>query len=542
MSESDEFRFPMRRILKERSKIFFAVLFIFTASRPVHADSITGPWLKRFLRERVTFGGFVENTTGLSIASGDSKFTTSNRFIMNRFTIQPELGIDFADSLSLFISWRFVKEPRYNKEAKDRRRNVPSLSPLESTFYDEDSLEPWELVWDVVPTDRLSLRIGRQFISWGETDGVRLLDVINPQDGTFSPPVAPNLFNLDETRIPLWGVRVFYTLIPVTNTILEFIAMPGFDEKKKRVDESAPIAGRWAPHPETRIGLGCLFVTPTAPAPACNVIPSIHREFPDAGDNWKIGVRVTHSIGKLSFGLGFIWGFNPQSADLTFKLLSTSPGPGGTTIARLRLFNDRTSIFAAHFNYPLETYWGIPIKTALRGELAFYPSKPYNISNYPGITGIKAGPHPRHPDGITEKNTLRYSLGFDRSTFIPFLHPDDPWRAFIMSFQLFQSIIFDHEDGIRVFASAEKIRKVSTFLTFRVSTGYFGDTILPDIFLLYDPEGYWVANPAVSYAPPWNERIKLTLTATIYGGHNKFGSVGVFGEKDSIFLKMRYQF
>lgn len=56
------------------------------------------------------------------------------------------------------------------------------------------------------------------------------------------------------------------------------------------------------------------------------------------------------------------------------------------------------------------------------------------------------------------------------------------------------------------------------------------------------PSGYWAVNPAVSYVPPWNERVRLTLTAAIYGGHNKFGFPGLLSEKDSIFLKMRYQF
>jgi hypothetical protein len=520
--------------------IFF--LFIFLMAAPAYTASILGNGWEKFLKERVEYGGFIEHTSGLSIASGDTKFSTSNRFIMNRLTFQPEFSIDFTDSLNLFISWRFVKDSRYNKEAKDRKRNFPSLPPLKNTFYDEDSFKPWEMIWDILPTDRLSLRVGRQFISWGEISDIRLLDVINPQDGTFSPPAALNLFSFDDRRIPQWGVRAFYVLRPVSNTIFEFFANPGFDERKKRVDESAPTAGRWRPHVETRIALGCLFVTPTAPAPACNVIPSIHRQFPDAGDNWKIGARITHNIEKLSFGLGYIWGFNPQAADLVFKLTDTAGGGGAPIIASLRLFNDRTSIFAAEFNYPLGTYGGIPIKTVVSGEFAFYPSKPYNISNYPGATGLKAGPHPRHPDGLTEKNTLRYVLSFTRSTFIPFLHPDDPWRAFRMSLQIFQSIILDHEDGIRSFASAEKIKKVTTSISFRVGTGYFGDTILPDIFFGYDPAGYWAVNPAVSYVPPWNERIKLTLTAVIIGGHNKFGSVGVFSEKDSIFLKMRYQF
>lgn len=516
---------------------FFAnFLIIVLMAAPAGAFSILGEEWEKFFKERVTFGGFVENITGLSIASGDSKFTTGNRFIMNRFTIQPEFNIDIAESAKLFISWKFVKEPRYNKEAKDRINNTPPLSPLDNTFYDQDSPKPWELVFDVIPTDRLSLRWGRQFISWGETDGIRLLDVINPQDGRFSPPVAPNLFNLDETRIPSWGLRAFYTLIPATNTALEFIAMPGFDEKKQRVDESAPIAGRWAPHPETRIPLGNLFANRLLGSGPV-VIPSTSREYPSRGDNWKIGGKVTHTIGKLSLGLGYIWGYNPQASDLVFKHKGDPFILGTSTVIPLALVNDRTSIYAAHFNYPIEQ-----IKTALKGELAFYPSKPYNISKFPGRGVVGAGPDPDHPNGIVEKNVLRYSLGSDSSVLVPWLHPDDPWRAFNLSFQLFQGIIFNHEDGIRVFATAAKIKKVSNALTLRVSTGYLGDTILPDVFVGYDPEGYWVANPALSYVPPWNEKIKLSLIAAIYGGHNKFNSFGSFDEKDSIFLKMRYQF
>jgi hypothetical protein len=489
----------------------------------------------KFFRERVAFAGFVENTTGLSIAAGDHKFSTSNRFIMSRLTFQPEFNIQFAKELRLFLSWRFVKEPRYSKEARDRRNNVPPLQPLDNTFYDEDSFKPWELVVDLNPNDQLNLRFGKQFISWGETDGLRLLDIINSQDGTFSPPAAANLFSLDETRIPAWGLRAIYKLFPASHTSVEFIAMPGFDERRKRVDESAPVAGRWAPHPETRMPLGRLFTDGLPGRPV--IIPSISRILPDAGNNWRLGGRITHNIGKLNLGVGYLYLYNPQPADLVFKLQGVSPGPGPvTTVAQLKLLNDRTRVYAAHFNYPLEE-----LKTALKGEIAFYPSKPYNISNFPG-TAFRAGPDPRHPDGTVEKHTLRYSLGTDHSVFIPLLHPDDPWRDFRISFQLFQSIIFDHEDGIRAFSTAEKIKKVTTSLTLRLSTGYLGDTILPDVFVGYDPEGYWLANPALSYIPAWNEKIRLTLTAALYGGRNKFKSFGSFDEKDSVFLKMRYQF
>ena len=170
----------------------------------------------------------------------------------------------------------------------------------------------------------------------------RLLDVINPQDLRFSPPAAPNLFNLDESRIPSWGLRALYTIRPVSNTILEFFALPGsLDEAKQRVDEFMGSNdtgdrkvryGRWSAHPETRLVLagqnafGNLFANPLDPAACvdagCLVIPSTRRQLPDAGDSWKIGARITHSIGKLNFGVGYIWGFNPQASDMVFKVTS----------------------------------------------------------------------------------------------------------------------------------------------------------------------------------------------------------------------------
>lgn len=553
---------------KKLPRLWPSILFL-ALSLWVHgseAASVDGGW-ESFFKEKVSFSGFVENTTGLAIGSGSPQFNTSNRFIMNRFTIQPEFNADISEQLKFFISWRFVAEPRYSAESKSRRATVQPAGTggsLPVDFYSEYKGVPWEAVADFLPTNRFHLRMGRQFISWGETDGQRLLDVINPQNLTFAPPAAPNLFNLDETRVPQWGVRMLYTVRPVSNTIFEFFANPGFEDKKHRVDEFSPTNdisdgtadgdlryGRWSAFPETRMPVARMFASPLGPVPV--VIPLATRDYPDAGDAWKIGTRLKHNFGRLNVGLGHIWGFNPQASDMVFKtgrvecLAGVPPCLTPTTV-RLKLVNDRTHLFAAHFNYPLEEVLGVPINSAVRGELAFYPNKPYNISEFPGRncetgvpTGLRAGPSCKHRDNLVDKNTLRYALGFDRSTFIPFLQ-DDPWRAFRMSLQIFQSIILDHEDGIRSFGHAQKISRVSTLFTFRVSTGYLGDTVLPDVFVGYDPAGYYVFNPAITYQPPWNEKIKLTLTSAHYGGRDKFQSLGFFSEKDSVFLQMRYQF
>ncbi len=242
--------------------------------------SLFGSDFDRFVQENVTFNGFVENSAGLAISHGSRYFDTANRFDMNRFTIQPEFNVKFRDDLTSFISWRFVKEPRYSMESRSRKQSVAPAkngTPLASTYYDEYSPVPWEAVLDYKPNDQVTVRWGRQFISWGEADGVRLLDVINPQDSTFSPPAAPNLFSLDETRVPSWGLRALYTVKPESNTVFEFFALPGsLDRPKQRVDEFVGANdtsdrtvkyGRWSAHPETRSAFGRLFINPLGGSP-----------------------------------------------------------------------------------------------------------------------------------------------------------------------------------------------------------------------------------------------------------------------------------
>lgn len=66
----------------------------------------------------------------------------------------------------------------------------------------------------------LFIRLGRQNLSWGETDGFRLLDQINPLDNTF----GGFLTSLDERRIPLNMLRAqwsFGNVGPIQDLTLE---------------------------------------------------------------------------------------------------------------------------------------------------------------------------------------------------------------------------------------------------------------------------------------------------------------------------------
>src|SRR5262249_4529357 len=83
----------------------------------------------------------------------------------------------------------------------------------------------------------LFVRVGRQTISWGESDTIALLDVSNPFDLTLG---APGFFqDVDEARIPLWTVRSTYKLIdnlgPIASVFSDVYLVPG------PIDTTVPI-------------------------------------------------------------------------------------------------------------------------------------------------------------------------------------------------------------------------------------------------------------------------------------------------------------
>src|SRR5262245_5205968 len=73
------------------------------------------------------------------------------------------------------------------------------------------------------------LRVGKQAISWGESDTIALLDISNPFDLTLG---APGFFqDVEEARIPLWTVRSTYKFIdswgPVSSLFSDVYFVPG---------------------------------------------------------------------------------------------------------------------------------------------------------------------------------------------------------------------------------------------------------------------------------------------------------------------------
>jgi hypothetical protein len=501
----------MKRVIK-----LVLILFLITGLNFWKGGSAYGIAIKTDVGE-IRIGGYLENISGVRVGqAGQGKLT------MFRSTFHPEFLFELGPKASIFISSRFVKEGSY--EMEDEFRDDLGLEPLDDDYYDEDDFEARELYLDLEMTDKLSFRFGKQFNIWGETDVFTLLDVINPQDGSWSPPA---LMPLEETRIPLWAFRAIYSF--TSNTFLECVINPMFDDKENRVSKGGPEGGRWARNSEDRLTGAALFTT-LYPGFMQDIMrfgpprgaPQITTKVPDSGiENGRAGLRLMTTLKGVTYTFAYYYGHN---------LLPTAyyDGYDSGNIPQWSLRYDRQHILGFSFNYFDDRFTDM----VYRGEFALYPNKPYSTTEA------------WHKNGVDEKDTLSYSLGIDKQVFIPFLNPWSTNTPFTVSAQMFQDVILDNEDGLHQGNYLTGIDKTSTRFTLRINTSYYQIPQIPGVLtpvltMAYDPAGNGLVMPSIKFEPNWDDRWWVQFTyGNYYGTEHEW--LGWWKDQDSLWLQMRF--
>ena len=143
-------------------------------------------------------------------------------------------------------------------------------------------LEAWELYADFFAGD-FDIRIGRQQVVWGEADGLRINDIINPQD--FKEFILPDYI---DSRIPLWMARINYYYKDFT---FEGIIIPDFKRN------------RFARH-------GSEWEFFREPAPGMILIRQKENRKPSESFNdWEWGIRIFRMMNEweLSWSYFYTW-------------------------------------------------------------------------------------------------------------------------------------------------------------------------------------------------------------------------------------------
>jgi len=162
-------------------------------------------WADR-VRERVSFGALVEMEWAQEFATGDGQKA--------EFQFSPELDVELPGDLDLTLIGRFRTELLDELEPGDPSQ--PEIAGPSRRLIVGDRVE-FELREAYIDADigDAYLRVGKQQIVWGKADGLKVLDVVNPQD--FREFI---LDDFEDSRIPLWSVNLEVPIREVTAQVV----------------------------------------------------------------------------------------------------------------------------------------------------------------------------------------------------------------------------------------------------------------------------------------------------------------------------------
>ncbi len=372
-------------------------------------------------------------------------------------------------------------------------RDVRQLAKDADIYTDFDL---WEGYVDVTPGNAF-LRVGKQIISWGETDLFPMLDRINPLDNTWG-----GIFeNLDDRRLPLWMVRGIYTLGNIwciQSVALEGFLNPGFLEQ-----EFAPLSPPGTP-----------YAFPFPPSPFGLRVVEPERDM--KASRW--GFRLQGVIAdNFNFSIAHFQTFLETPAT---RLLFEASGPVQELIYSDVLITGGSLSFFEGFT---ETVW--------RFELAYHWNEPVFI---PAINLNGSGE-------IPEKDIFRFAVAVDKPVWLRLLNKRS---MFNFTLQYFGEYILDYEDAIRLaafkFPSAEfaEIKEFEHKITFLTYTNYLSGKLNPQVALAWDPRGAVMVLPQVTYI--W-EPLRFTLQYALVAGVNDV-SLGFLRDRDQIALTLSVLF
>jgi len=226
-----------------------------------------------------TLHGAVKNETAYFV-SGDKRFDK----IQNRLELKPESILsDRWEFRGRMLGW-------YDAAMDVETTNATDLTAGIKQHY-RTFIRSKE-AYLIYGGKTFDFRIGQQQIVWGKTDGIRMLDIINPLD--------LREFILDDfldSRIGLWSARLnYYVAIGDVEHELEFVLIPD-----ARVTRQAPAGSRWGfPALSPMPGITTVALSPEKPNWAAR-----NTEF---GFAWRANI----SGWDLSMNYFYGWKDNPN--------------------------------------------------------------------------------------------------------------------------------------------------------------------------------------------------------------------------------------
>ena len=417
----------------------------------------------------------------------------------------------------------------------------------------------------------VSVRAGKQQLGWGEADGIRLMDQINPLDMRKEVGLRDAEEGFHETRIPLWMVKFDFTpdfnfgsSLGFQNLDLECTWIP--DVKRANMIALGPReGGPWGqPLPDLPVPLRQL---------------NVPDDFPERRDeNFSYAVRLKGIFLDTFFTLNGYYGWNnnfvlterdDQNPLLTNATIWMGEGNASDGFG-LELTLNKTVFRQKFVGFTVSRE--LPIMPLVR-MLCQYTLPVIRVEAlYDKDVRFAVGTDKRDAavytdwlwnNTIKKRDIVRYLVGLDWNTHFSFINPSDD---VFVSLQFTQNRI---NGSVRVNERTDRMivlgaiiegtpyfggdrqrlsyapyfwfpKAVETTTSLQLQTAYFNDKLTPVILAVRD----WTYNSfVIKYKVGYKLRDSWRFDVGYYTFHGSGEqNLGIFENYDSIYAAVKYQF
>ncbi|HJU11059.1 MAG TPA: DUF1302 family protein [Candidatus Binataceae bacterium] len=504
------------------------------SSRWLRGLSVTG-------YAQTTFGMWANSSALTDFGRASGEHHGANSLAVQRNLLQLDANYHLDGNNSWFLRFWGVYEPPYPWEAHNIAGPDLVFDKSQSDFYNRYDVR--DAYWKNT-TGPLTLFLGHQIVTWGESLAFRVGDVINPQDLSWNFGFA----NLEQSRLPLWMVHPIVSLHrlgPFSSNFVEGVWSPAWQPLYTSVNYAdrryagqysvagavnllPPTGGRFDtyPYPFTTLsntppGAQAAFpqVSELSPPLLTWALPS------DTWANSAEGLRLHTLAGNTEMTM--IYWHSHQLNPTAF--VEGVPESGQALQMHYPQLND----IGLTMNRPIyfDPFVLADIPFVLRSEAVWQDRTPFNTIN------------PARPSAVIYSSTLNTLLALDiDSMAAPLLTSTG---ALTVNLEWNNYTILSPNRDMVYGGYAERWRHNEENLLLSANTSWWWGTIVPTFTGIYNSDGNtFELFPQVVFTPPWTVKYFLSLQYIGILSNDKFSAYagGVFKGKSILLMQFQYNF
>ncbi|MBM3248220.1 MAG: hypothetical protein FJZ10_02200 [Candidatus Omnitrophica bacterium] len=446
--------------------------------------------------EKLELAGYLKNETAFGFADEHDELQKFKNAIDLKGNYKLNDSVEFYTNINFWYDAVYDIEGRFN-DLTDKVKKSQLTMP-------EDKHIIRELYMDVY-TDAVDLRLGKQFVVWGTTDGVRILDLVNPLDYR-----EWTLKEFSDLRIPLWMLKAEGGI--TKNSGLQLLLIPDY-EPNYYPPADAPFALR-----ATVIG---------AQATPGVTVKTIENKPERTVENTKVGLRWRDVIEEGMFsGLEYTLNYLHTYDSAASYYVAVAAPPPVITLSRNA---EQIEVFGGSFSKTITKglVGDFGKGWTLRGEFAYISNGAMNYGKDKYNDGTE------DIEGTVDVDQINYAFGFDK-TFLT------NWQFSTQFIQLISKPKeeFDQSKYTLLFGPTRgPLDKFENLITLKVSTDFIHERLKPEVLVIYGDDNDWRISPKVSFEV--NDNLILAGGIHIFEGRPQHLH-GQLDDLDQIFIETKY--